>query len=408
MIRIYFALFIISSLALLSSCNKGSDNISSDRTQSLSYDFTENNCPTGKQAFSSHEALCAGLQDESLNKGCASTLREEYFKTQCPGQVFKPTQPPVAEQPPTTPPAAPPTIPPVTSPVTPPATPVALYPHDTNIVFLRPSKLNSDVCDRVVNQGTIFEILRTIQIQHEVEHLNRPDIIESYRKLVKTDLSIKVESSVEFEKDIRINFFSSEDPFPYYRYQPLTISSENATDTDTLKSLLNSKAPEVYLTDNSSCLKNNPKLHFVSSFGPDSVGHLGLFHYQYKIIKPDAKIQIYTLNDQKKCSLSSELLLRDLSKKLDTSLSTDQIRATYSVTGAYFLSITFENKTAEGFKYVESTFMLDKTQDNNNRIEKLIELLSQTDTPVKITDAKECEDLNQPSGPIQLMYPALP
>ncbi len=56
-----------------------------EESKSLSYEFTENNCPTGKQTFGDQAAYCAGLKNDTLNKGCARSLRADAFKAQCPG-----------------------------------------------------------------------------------------------------------------------------------------------------------------------------------------------------------------------------------------------------------------------------------------------------------------------------------
>jgi hypothetical protein len=54
--------------------------------ESLSYEYTENDCPTGKHEFSSKEELCAGLKDYKLNSGCAGSLRLDAWKREgCPG-----------------------------------------------------------------------------------------------------------------------------------------------------------------------------------------------------------------------------------------------------------------------------------------------------------------------------------
>jgi hypothetical protein len=56
-----------------------------------SYDLTENSCPTGKHEFSGESSedvqrqLCAALQSDSANNGCAAYSRAQYFKEKCPG-----------------------------------------------------------------------------------------------------------------------------------------------------------------------------------------------------------------------------------------------------------------------------------------------------------------------------------
>ena len=69
--------------------DSGGDNglVVSNESQSLSYDFTVNGCKTGKHTFSSVEAYCAGLENESLNNGCARQIRCETFKARCDSSV---------------------------------------------------------------------------------------------------------------------------------------------------------------------------------------------------------------------------------------------------------------------------------------------------------------------------------
>jgi hypothetical protein len=52
---------------------------SSSSTSSYTYTLSYNGCSTGKQTFPSQEAMCEGLQSESLNKGCAQESRRSYF-----------------------------------------------------------------------------------------------------------------------------------------------------------------------------------------------------------------------------------------------------------------------------------------------------------------------------------------
>ncbi len=79
-------ILLISIWLIGASCSVSHDN----KSESLSYDFEFNGCPTGKHEFNSKAELCQGLQNDSLNGGCAQSLRQEYFQAQCPGQEFKP------------------------------------------------------------------------------------------------------------------------------------------------------------------------------------------------------------------------------------------------------------------------------------------------------------------------------
>ena len=59
--------------------NTGGQN----KKESFEYDFTQNNCPTGKKSFSSRDAMCDALKNDDANNFCARELRYEYFKTNC-------------------------------------------------------------------------------------------------------------------------------------------------------------------------------------------------------------------------------------------------------------------------------------------------------------------------------------
>lgn len=67
---------------------KGQDELQVDKK--FKYEFSVNGCSTGKQAFTSTDRLCLGLQDTALNNNCAQTLRESHFKANCSG-TFTPT-----------------------------------------------------------------------------------------------------------------------------------------------------------------------------------------------------------------------------------------------------------------------------------------------------------------------------
>lgn len=99
--RKIFNIALISALAFgLIACKESgksvgaADNgsISTNEIQSsttYSYDFTYNNCKTGRQTFDSAEKLCTGLQNNTLNNNCALSFRENYFNNNCQG-TFKP------------------------------------------------------------------------------------------------------------------------------------------------------------------------------------------------------------------------------------------------------------------------------------------------------------------------------
>lgn len=91
-------LLAAASICLLSvACSKSDDKKSDEsrrESQLYVYSFEYNGCKTGEHQFNSIEALCAGLQDEALNKGCAQGMREDEFNFKsCPG-TFSPKMKP--------------------------------------------------------------------------------------------------------------------------------------------------------------------------------------------------------------------------------------------------------------------------------------------------------------------------
>lgn len=77
----------IMGITILSACNhsSSSDIKNEETSESYSYSYEVNRCQTGRQEFSSKDAYCAGLQNETLNKGCALTLRKKAFSEMCSG-----------------------------------------------------------------------------------------------------------------------------------------------------------------------------------------------------------------------------------------------------------------------------------------------------------------------------------
>ncbi|MBK9323946.1 MAG: hypothetical protein IPM97_13555 [Bdellovibrionaceae bacterium] len=51
--------------------------------QSRSYDFTTDNCTTGKKTFPDLATYCNGLKDDTANNHCAAQMRIEAFKQNC-------------------------------------------------------------------------------------------------------------------------------------------------------------------------------------------------------------------------------------------------------------------------------------------------------------------------------------
>ena len=73
---------ILFSLSILTSCNVKTES----NEAKYSYNLTNNGCPTKEQTFSSFDSYCAGLKNETLNEGCARTMRREiYNNAKCPG-----------------------------------------------------------------------------------------------------------------------------------------------------------------------------------------------------------------------------------------------------------------------------------------------------------------------------------
>ena len=75
------AILVITSVLFFVGCQKSEEQ----SNQSYTYDLTENGCPTGSHSFSSQEAYCNALKNDSLNNHCANSLRYDTFKSACPG-----------------------------------------------------------------------------------------------------------------------------------------------------------------------------------------------------------------------------------------------------------------------------------------------------------------------------------
>jgi hypothetical protein len=67
--------FIISVFGL-SACGS-----SESKDESYRYRFSEGSCDTGEQSFSSKQAYCSALKNDSLNKGCAAATRAKTFES---------------------------------------------------------------------------------------------------------------------------------------------------------------------------------------------------------------------------------------------------------------------------------------------------------------------------------------
>jgi hypothetical protein len=117
---------------------------SSKSDTKVSYDYTENGCPTGLKEFSSVEAMCTALKDDAANNYCAKDMRRERFNEACSGkfetarvrtQPFGPATP--STHPTTVTPPQGPTISITTS--TPPAQPSTQLPQQPAQPLIQPA-----------------------------------------------------------------------------------------------------------------------------------------------------------------------------------------------------------------------------------------------------------------------------
>jgi hypothetical protein len=74
---------IITLIALMTaSCNQLQDAAS----ESFTYNFSEGQlCATGEKSFSSNAEMCAALQNNAYNNGCAQSQRQNFFYSKCSG-----------------------------------------------------------------------------------------------------------------------------------------------------------------------------------------------------------------------------------------------------------------------------------------------------------------------------------
>lgn len=96
-------IFLLSlTVLVLSSCSKKSHSsntntietirpqteLQTERVESFSYTLEQNGCSTETQNFGSLAEMCQGLQNNTLNNGCALELRAEFYKLKCTGSEF--------------------------------------------------------------------------------------------------------------------------------------------------------------------------------------------------------------------------------------------------------------------------------------------------------------------------------
>ena len=91
MTRLSLIALVLALGTSFSGCGKigigTSDEGAEISSEELGYEMEFNDCNTGKHTFDSKEALCKGLQDRTLNKGCAMRLRQDYHRERgCAGE----------------------------------------------------------------------------------------------------------------------------------------------------------------------------------------------------------------------------------------------------------------------------------------------------------------------------------
>jgi hypothetical protein len=52
------------------------------KDESYKYRFREGSCDTGQQSFSSKQAYCSALKNDSLNNGCAAATRAKTYESE--------------------------------------------------------------------------------------------------------------------------------------------------------------------------------------------------------------------------------------------------------------------------------------------------------------------------------------
>ncbi len=89
-------LFLLMFTLIMVSCGKDGISLSREpeivyktdpaQSEDYSYELKVGKCTTGRQTFKTFILTCQGLGDNTLNKDCAETKREELFtSSSCPG-----------------------------------------------------------------------------------------------------------------------------------------------------------------------------------------------------------------------------------------------------------------------------------------------------------------------------------
>ena len=77
---------LVASILITLAMACGSESSTETKSETYTYELTENQCPTGKHEFSSKDAYCDGLTQSKLNNYCAYNLRKMEFERERPGK----------------------------------------------------------------------------------------------------------------------------------------------------------------------------------------------------------------------------------------------------------------------------------------------------------------------------------
>lgn len=336
--------------------NSGGDSHTNvSKTESRSYEFTENGCKTGKQQFDSLEGLCKGLQNNELNKGCAHTSRELYFEQQCPGQKFEKVTP----VPPTHAPTPVPTPTPQPNPEPQPnpkpevsyndklLTVVSLVGEECQVSFSAPLKSLGEL--------PIDSVLFRIKPNHA--------FVESNLR----ELSIKLITWMPFAtKEIRIS------------------GTKNAGDRVEYI-LYSTTAKEIKLTESETCAKEDNSLIAV-----DLITSRELMGVK---INPNLRLQVYREDENKKCVLKSDkTLLERLEIIQQRKTSQEDFKPVFMLSSVY---------TSDQKYFGASVLVSDNNLSGNstvlnitvsaNQLDSLLAHLSQDTEPLQISNTTTCK-----------------
>lgn len=90
MLKIFYRYFFYLCLVVLGFSFWGCDILNKvANEEAFTYEYTENGCNTGKHSFSTLDAYCAALENNSLNNNCAVNSRQSAYYQKCSG-TFSP------------------------------------------------------------------------------------------------------------------------------------------------------------------------------------------------------------------------------------------------------------------------------------------------------------------------------